>query len=67
MSVALAFAGIAVVFGPAAWGGKVENYLIGDGLMLLGAFSAAIYSVFSRPAFSAYGPTFVTAIGMVCA
>ena len=35
------------------------------GLMLLGALSAAIYSAFSRPVFSAYGPMFVTAIGMV--
>lgn len=65
VSVALAFAGIAVVFGPAALSGRVESYLIGDGLMLLGAFSAAVYSAFSRPVFSAYGPMFVTAIGMV--
>ena len=65
ISVALAFAGIAVVFGPEAYAGKVNSYLIGDGLMLLGAFSAAIYSTFSRPVFSAYGPMFVTAIGMV--
>jgi drug/metabolite transporter (DMT)-like permease len=65
ISVALAFAGIAVVFGPEAYAGKVSGYLIGDGLMLLGAFSAAIYSAFSRPVFSAYGPMFVTAIGMV--
>ena len=33
--------------------------------MVLGAFSAAIYSAFSRPMFSAYGPMFVTAIGIV--
>ncbi len=66
ISVALAFAGIAVVFGPEAYAGKVNSYLIGDGLMLLGAFSAAIYSTFSRPVFSAYGPMFVTATGMVC-
>jgi drug/metabolite transporter (DMT)-like permease len=65
ISVALAFAGIGVVFGPEAWGGEVNSYLIGDGLMLLGAFSAAIYSAFSRPVFSAYGPMFVTAAGMV--
>jgi drug/metabolite transporter (DMT)-like permease len=65
ISVALAFAGIAVVFGPEAYAGGASTYLIGDGLMLLGAFSAAIYSTFSRPVFSAYGPMFVTAIGMV--
>jgi drug/metabolite transporter (DMT)-like permease len=64
-SVALAFVGIAVVFGPEAWAGNAGGYLIGDGLMLLGAFSAAVYSAFSRPVFSAYGPMFVTAIGMV--
>ena len=65
ISVALAFAGIAVVFGPEAYGGEVNSYLIGDGLMLLGAFSAAVYSAFSRPVFSAYGPMFVTAAGMI--
>ena len=65
VSVALAFAGIAIVFGPEAYGGKVNRYLIGDGLMLLGAFSAAVYSAFSRPVFGAYGPMFVTAAGMV--
>jgi drug/metabolite transporter (DMT)-like permease len=65
ISVVLAFAGIAVVFGPEAFGGKVNDYLIGDGLMLIGAFSAAIYSAFSRPVFSACGPMFVTAAGMV--
>jgi drug/metabolite transporter (DMT)-like permease len=64
-SVVLAFAGIAIVFGPEAYGGKVNDYLIGDGLMLLGAFSAAVYWVFSRPVFNAYGPMFVTAVGMV--
>lgn len=65
ISVALAFAGIAVVFGPEAFGGKASSYLIGDGLMLIGALSAAIYSAFSRPVFSAYGPMFVTAAGIV--
>jgi drug/metabolite transporter (DMT)-like permease len=66
ISVGLALAGIAVVFGPEAYAGKVNSYLIGDGLMLLGAFSAAVYSAFSRPVFSAYGPMFVTAAGMIC-
>jgi drug/metabolite transporter (DMT)-like permease len=64
-SVALAFAGIAAVFGPEAFRGEASTYLTGDGLMLLGALSAAIYSAFSRPVFSAYGAMFVTAIGMV--
>lgn len=65
VSVALAFVGIAIVFGPEAYSGMSNNYLIGDGLMLLGAFSAAVYSTFSRPMFSAYGPMFVTAAGIV--
>jgi drug/metabolite transporter (DMT)-like permease len=64
VSVALAFAGIAVVFGPEAFAGEANGYLAGDGLMLLGAFSAAIYSAFSRPVFSTYGSMFVTAVGM---
>jgi drug/metabolite transporter (DMT)-like permease len=65
LSVALAFAGIAIVFGPAAFGGKESNYLVGDGLMLLGAFSAAIYSVFGRPLFGKHGPMFVMALAVV--
>ena len=64
-SVVLAFVGIAAVFGPAAFRGEATSYLIGDALMLIGALSAAIYSAFSRPVFSAYGAMFVTAIGMV--
>jgi drug/metabolite transporter (DMT)-like permease len=64
-SVLLAFAGIAVVFGPEAYGGKVSNYLIGDGLMLLGAFSAAIYSAFSRPVLSRHGPMFFIALAIM--
>jgi drug/metabolite transporter (DMT)-like permease len=64
-SVALAFAGIVIVFGPEAYGGTVNNHLTGDGLMLLGAFSAAVYWASSRPVFSAYGPMFVTGIGVI--
>lgn len=65
-SVALAFAGIAVVFGPAAQaGGGGADYLIGDGLMLLGALSAAVYSVFGRTVLGRHGPLFATALGMV--
>jgi len=65
LSVLLAFAGIAVVFGPEAYGGKVSNYLIGDGLMLLGAFSAAIYSAFSRPILGRHGPMFFIALAIL--
>src|SRR5665213_3726067 len=65
LSVALAFIGIAIVFGPAAYGGEESSYLVGDGLMLLGAFSAAIYSVFGRPLFGKHGPMFVMALAVV--
>jgi drug/metabolite transporter (DMT)-like permease len=65
LSVLLAVAGIAVVFGPEAYGGKVSNYLIGDGLMLLGAFSAAIYSAFSRPVLGRHGPMFFITLAIV--
>jgi drug/metabolite transporter (DMT)-like permease len=65
ISVALAFTGIVIVFGPEAYGGKVSSYLMGDGLMLLGAFSAAIYSVFGRPVFGKYGPMFVMVLAVV--
>jgi drug/metabolite transporter (DMT)-like permease len=65
ISVALAFTGIVVVFGPEAYGGKVSSSLMGDGLMLLGAFCAAIYSVFGRPVFGKYGPMFVMVLAVV--
>ncbi len=64
-SVALAFTGIVFVFGPEAYGGKVSSYLMGDGLMLLGAFSAAIYSVFGRPIVGKYGPMFFMVLAIV--
>jgi drug/metabolite transporter (DMT)-like permease len=64
-SVALAFAGIAIVFGPAASHGSGGDQLLGDGLMLLGALSAAIYSVFGRAVLGRHGALFVTALGMV--
>jgi len=63
-SVALAFAGIAVAFGPEAVKAGGSDRLLGDGLMLLGAFSAALYSVFGRPVLGRHGPMFVTALGM---
>ena len=65
ISVALAFTGIVVVFGPEAYGGKVSSHLMGDGLMLLGTFSAAIYSVFGRPVFGKYGPMFVMVLAII--
>ncbi len=65
LSVALAFAGIAVIFGPEAYRGEVSSYWAGDGLMLLGAFSAAIYSVFGRPVFGKYGAMFVIVLAVV--
>lgn len=64
-SVALAFAGIAIVFGPAAQAGAGPDVLLGDGLMLLGACSAAVYSVFGRGVLGRHGALFVTALGML--
>ena len=65
LSVGLAFTGIAVVFGPAALTVAGTDHLPGDGLMLLGAFSAAIFSVFGRGVLGRHGPLFVTALAMV--
>lgn len=67
MGVLLAFFGIVVAYGTAASGGGNSDYLIGDGLMLLGALCAAIYSVFSRATLMRYGPLFVTALAMAFA
>lgn len=64
-AVALAFAGVAVVFGPAAFGEASSGVLRGDAYMLLGVFCAALYSVFSRPSLLAHGPLFVTALAMM--
>ena len=63
LSVALGFAGIAIVFGPEAYRGEVSQHWLGDGLMLLGGSSAAIYSVFGRPMFGKHGAMFVMVLG----
>jgi drug/metabolite transporter (DMT)-like permease len=65
--VFLAFSGIVVAFGAAAFGGDNADYLVGDGLMLLGVLCAAIYSVFSRATLMRHGPLFVTALAMTFA
>ena len=67
IAVGLAFTGIAFVFGAAAVDVTSSKYLIGDGLMLLGVFCAAIYSVFGRSTLMRHGPLFVTAMAMVFA
>lgn len=64
LSVALGFAGIATVFGPEAFRGEVSRHWLGDGLMLLGALSAAIYSVFGRPVFGRHGAMFVMVLAV---
>lgn len=64
--VLLAFFGIVVAFGTAAFGHGAGS-LVGDGLMLLGVFCAAIYSVFSRVTLMRHGPLFVTALAMAFA
>jgi drug/metabolite transporter (DMT)-like permease len=65
--VALAFSGIAVAFGAAAVGHGNGSHLYGDCLMLLSAFCAAVYSVFSRPTLMRHGPLFVMALAMIFA
>jgi drug/metabolite transporter (DMT)-like permease len=64
---ALAFCGIVVAFGAAAFGHGHAGSIFGDGLMLLGVLCAAVYSVFSRATLMRHGPLFVTALGMVFA
>jgi drug/metabolite transporter (DMT)-like permease len=64
LSVALGFAGIATVFGPEAFRGEVSPHWLGDGLMLIGALSAAIYSVFGRPVFGRHGAMFVMVLAV---
>lgn len=64
VGVLLAFTGIALAFGGAAFGHVDANGFVGDGLMLLGALCAAVYSVFSRATLMRHGPLFVTALAM---
>lgn len=65
LSVAIAFCGIAIVFGPEALNVSTSNYFVGDGLMLFGVLCAAVYSVFARATLMKHGPIFVTAIAMM--
>lgn len=65
--VGMAFAGIVLAFGTASFQPGHSGYLLGDGLMLLGVFCAAVYSVFSRATLMRFGPLFVTALAMVFA
>ncbi|HWK96078.1 MAG TPA: DMT family transporter [Pseudolabrys sp.] len=67
LGVGMAFAGIVVAFGTAAFQPGHSSYLMGDGLMLLGVLCAAVYSVFSRATLMRLGPLFVTALAMVFA
>jgi drug/metabolite transporter (DMT)-like permease len=66
VSTVLAFAGVAIAFGPAALTGEVgPEVLFGDGLMMLAVLCGAGYSVFARPFLVRFGPLFVTALGML--
>jgi drug/metabolite transporter (DMT)-like permease len=65
--VVLAFSGIVVAFGAAAFGRDDPDTLVGDALMLLGVLCAAVYSVFSRATLTRHGPVFVTALAMTFA
>lgn len=62
--VMLAFAGIGLAFGPAAFDRDMAATLTGDTLMLLGVLCASVYSVFSRGTLMRHGPLFVTALAM---
>ncbi|MCZ6828707.1 MAG: DMT family transporter [Gammaproteobacteria bacterium] len=64
-AVTLAFTDVAIVFGPESINVVGSDYLLGDGLMLFGAFNAAIYSVFSRSLLGRYGSTFVTTLAIL--
>lgn len=64
-SVTLAFSGVAIAFGPAAFGDASNGTWRGDIFMLMGVFCAALYSVFSRHSLQAHGPLFVTALAMM--
>lgn len=63
--VALAFTGVAIVFGPSAFSETSSATLRGDIFMLLGVLCAALYSVFSRQSLQSHGPLFVTALAMM--
>jgi drug/metabolite transporter (DMT)-like permease len=65
--VFLAFSGIVIAFGAAAFRRVSADYFVGDGLMLLGVLCAAVYSVFSRTTLMRHGPLFVTALAMTYA
>jgi drug/metabolite transporter (DMT)-like permease len=67
LGVGLAFTGIVLAFGTAAFEPGHSGYIVGDGLMLLGVFCAATYSVFSRATLMRFGPLFVTALAMIFA
>ncbi len=64
-SVVIAFLGIAIVFGPAAFNVSSAGTSFGDAAMLLGVFCAALYSVFSRHSLQKHGALFVTALAMM--
>ena len=64
-SVGLAFLGVAVVFGPTAFGSGGGKAWLGDIYMLLGVLCAALYSVFSRQSLQSHGPLLVTALAMM--
>lgn len=64
--VLLAFSGIALAFGAAAFSGD-GGTPVGDALMLAGVLCAAVYSVFARATLMRHGPLLVTALGMACA
>ncbi len=66
LSVFLAFVGVTVAVSDSLFTAPAgPNQLLGDGLMLLAAFTAAVYSIFAKPYIARYGAIFFTALAMV--
>lgn len=66
IGVILAFCGVTVAFSDALMSDDgVGDYLLGDALMLVAAFIAAIYTVFAQPYLQRYGPFVVTGLAMI--
>lgn len=63
-SVALAFAGVAAVFGPEALEPAESSYLKGDLLMLFGVLNSSVYIVMSQPTIRKFNAMFVTTTAM---
>jgi len=65
ISVVLAFAGVTVAVSESLFDAPAGgNQALGDGLMLLAALSASVYTIFAKPYIARYGAIFFTALVM---